>query len=451
MVWSDTDIQDVALNEEGKKLIAQRLRAALEDLTVVHGTVLHPYESMRVLSILDRGLPAEFMQALGLMVNKTNPLSVFFHALIDARLKQGQSVEVNGSPVLLKQVKEFNDLDKVTEELVAELDKLPYEYTVYIKLPLQDDLSLTTPFTLSDGLTIVRADDTLMASNTKTEDMQIRPGRPVPFAFAKSAYYLKCDIKGFIPDYFQTETLRRFIEIVKSLAGLGVASMLLERKNALSLPIENEEPIGVFSTGESVSARDHHLSREDSVYLRSLSVRKGLAAQSSFIYMLANLSQDSLPNSEEEAIDPILKLLSRAFIDSKDAENVRLAGQWYFDGLCSDHYSQKFVQFTSVLEILLGGGEEEGMVLTTLMANRCAYLIGYDHDKRREIASRFEEVYITRSRMLHQEDNIISVEDEHTLSELKTLCFQVILRELGLLPQRVVNRFASLLMGAESS
>lgn len=448
MVWSVHDIE-VKPGAEERNTILQKLHQALQELTVVHGNVLHPVESMRILGALDRGLSEELLQNLGRVINKSNPLSVFFHAGIESRLKILKRIEVNGTPVPLSKIEGFENLEQVASELVNQLELLPYDYTLYVKLPFSPDTPITAPFELAEGLNIIKADSRNKTAGTPELEKSFRdfPGRPPSFSFQDGAYYLECKTSGFIPDHFHTETVRRFIELVKSFVGLAVASMLLEREHLAILPIESEEPIGIFDGKDAHSRQDHHLSREDSGYLRSLGVRKGIIDQCRFIFMLASLGQTTLPTSEQEAIEPILKLISRAFLDSKDAETVRLSGQWYFDGLCSDHNALKFVKFTSVLEILLGGGGEEGMVLTTLMANRCAYLIGYDHNKRREIARRFEEVYLTRSRMIHQEENEISRDDEHTLAELKTLCFQVILRELGLLPEKRIGRLGSLLLG----
>jgi len=110
------------------------------------------------------------------------------------------------------------------------------------------------------------------------------------------------------------------------------------------------------------------------------------------------------------------------------------ASQWLFDSYSGSSELLKFVQAMIAMEILLGdkaGGEVVG--LGTLLANRCAYLIGTSRKQREEILEDFGRIYNTRSRIVHDGHNRLSAAEESDLWKLRWMVGRGIQEELDLM------------------
>jgi hypothetical protein len=84
----------------------------------------------------------------------------------------------------------------------------------------------------------------------------------------------------------------------------------------------------------------------------------------------------------------------------KEAIRVRAAIEWSFDADAAETSTMSFIKTCIGLEALLGDDKKEGSLNETL-ADRCAYLVGRTIKDRAQIKSRFKEIYVIRSKIVH--------------------------------------------------
>jgi hypothetical protein len=109
------------------------------------------------------------------------------------------------------------------------------------------------------------------------------------------------------------------------------------------------------------------------------------------------------------------------------------ACRWLFDSHVSEDPLLSFVQATVVLEILLGDkGSSEEVGLTTLLANRCAYMVGASTSERSNIIKNFKALYGTRSKIVHSGKHNLTSSEQIQLHQLRALGRRVICAEIRL-------------------
>jgi hypothetical protein len=115
--------------------------------------------------------------------------------------------------------------------------------------------------------------------------------------------------------------------------------------------------------------------------------------------------------------------LSNRYREIKDVEHpgglkskpIILASQWLFDSH-TGHDELSYVQAMVVLEILLGDkAMSDEIGLGRLLGNRCAYLIGVNHEQRSELLRRFSDIYAVRSEIVHRGKHRLNVKERGLL------------------------------------
>ncbi|KLN57636.1 HEPN domain-containing protein [Variovorax paradoxus] len=214
-------------------------------------------------------------------------------------------------------------------------------------------------------------------------------------------------VHGFISGHMTTEPTEEAIRVLKSFVGLGFATKVLGRTY-----IYGEDPTveALFFDGRDITNRVtmKTLDRALSQVLRSL------------------LFRTSIPNFIERLQDVI------DIVDGNPrSDQLVLAGRWLCDSHANHDKGMSFMQAAIVIEVLLGtpdGKEEVG--LTTLLANRCAYLVAKNTDERDQLLKSFPKIYETRSKIVHRGLWKSNDGAAAQLSELHKLCNRVIDAEI---------------------
>ncbi len=115
--------------------------------------------------------------------------------------------------------------------------------------------------------------------------------------------------------------------------------------------------------------------------------------------------------------------------DSKEASRIKAAIDWYVQSDVTEDDTMSFVQVCMGLESIFGDDDYEGG-LTTILSDRCAYLIGKNIKERGEIKSDFRKIYQIRSKIVHGVRNHLSANEEHMLYHARYFLRKSILKEL---------------------
>ncbi|EHH1325575.1 hypothetical protein J7G91_000584 [Salmonella enterica] len=115
--------------------------------------------------------------------------------------------------------------------------------------------------------------------------------------------------------------------------------------------------------------------------------------------------------------------------DSKEASRIKSAIDWYVQSDVTDDDTMSFVQVCMGLESIFGDDDYEGG-LTTILSDRCAYLIGKNIKDRGEIKTTFRKIYQIRSKIVHGVRNHLSANEEHMLYYARSFLRMSILKEL---------------------
>lgn len=135
--------------------------------------------------------------------------------------------------------------------------------------------------------------------------------------------------------------------------------------------------------------------------------------------------------SPDNALALMAKWLGLGFTAGEPEITLQRCCQWFFDSHCGENQLLQFVQGTVALEILLGDKEASDIVgIGELIANRCAYLLGDTHARRRELIAEFKRIYDTRSHIVHRGKSFLSEDERFQLERLRWLCGCLISKEL---------------------
>ncbi|MEN1995346.1 hypothetical protein [Stenotrophomonas bentonitica] len=300
-------------------------------------------------------------------------------------------------------------------ELVVKLETLPWQYVAYAPLPGKispkllnhSNVSLTPTLEVVTGSSI--ADDSTIGKNWSGRSGHALNG----FSWRPDILYTKLEFDGYVAKNGNSDSAHQAMHRMLSLYGMALAIRLLSY-HSWSPP--TDPPIfyalGIFhSDAESERhvtnvAFDHaHTTQFENLFHRSP-------------------NSNGAPTEFEGKLRELGRALSRA-----DARLIN-ASRWYFDSHCGASDQVRFVQVCTALEVLLGDegqGKETG--LSTLMANRCAYLLGNSEVARRNIISAFKKGYQIRSKIVHTGKNKLSSEESDMLHYMQQLCASIIKKE----------------------
>jgi hypothetical protein len=88
-------------------------------------------------------------------------------------------------------------------------------------------------------------------------------------------------------------------------------------------------------------------------------------------------------------------LSSRSEIEKRISTAIR----WIGTGMDEEYDCDKFLKFAVALECLLAKRNEE---ISTPLAERCAFILAEDKEKRRDLYKMMKRLYNTRSEIAHQ-------------------------------------------------
>lgn len=298
-------------------------------------------------------------------------------------------------------------------ELVAQIETLPWKYTAYTPLPgkITPDALADLTLPASQGLEIIAGSS---LTTTFHANGNSQHGSPAwlsnGFSWRADVFYTKLYFEGYVAKNGDSDTVHQATHQMLSLYGMALAINLLSY-HAWSPRLEPEilYGMGIFRID---STRERHITNVP------------------FDHAQRNKLQDFwhlTPYRRSSSMEIHSKLSSLA--DSLSRADARLtnACRWYFDSHCGTSDQARFVQVCTALEVLLGDeSQQKETGLATLMANRCAYLLGNSESARRNIIDGFKNGYHIRSRIVHAGKNRLSTREKGILQYMQDLCAAII-------------------------
>jgi hypothetical protein len=357
-----------------------------------------------------------------------NPLIDYFIEALSEDFQRTRKYELNVRTIPITEIEEYKDTSSIADRLVKEFESLPREYKLFIELPVYgfNGILGTNRVELANTLSLIAPTEEF-ESTFPPPVYQPRRSRRIFQLFSSNteealtwlSYRAYCEItvQGFIGIYEDTSPIKRASYLVRAFCGLSLALQLFET----SFPLSAEDAyLRVYeASGDKWTAKKpRRLSTELTHGLERLRLHSSYEG-------LAGAIKPRPPQS--------LKVLKRLFSDEKGNERLLRAAQWFFDSYCGDNELLSFVKATICLEILLGDKKVTDIIgIMELLRNRCAYLIGESRSEREQILNDFNEIYRTRSNIVHSGQNTLTRLERRSLYKLRRLCARVIRKETSL-------------------
>lgn len=300
-------------------------------------------------------------------------------------------------------------------ELVAKLETLPWRYVAYAPLPgkiepdLQDQpsLSITPALEVVTGSSIVNENS--VEKHLSGQLDQAQNG----FSWRSDILYTKLAFEGYVAKNGDSDSAHQTMHRMLSFYGMALAIQLLSH-NAWA-PKPNPPIFYALGIFHSDSGSERHVTNVAFDHAHTKELEN--------LWHLSPYTRGT-PAEIKGKLEELGKALSSA-----DARLIN-ACRWFFDSHCGASDQVRFVQVCTALEVLLGDegqGKETG--LSTLMANRCAYLLGNSEAARRNIITGFKKGYQIRSKIVHAGKNKLSTEESGYLHYMQQLCASIIRKE----------------------
>jgi len=321
----------------------------------------------------------------------------------------------------------YADTIAVAKNLVEAFCSLPWSYQVAIRAPdaLRNAISrdagsfeLSPRHRLIMGSTLAGSHPLRDLSRYGLAHWMTNP--PISSGWDEDAVYLQVDVDGYYTAW-PTEPSLIAREEIFSFFGLGIALGLFTRAYAGVLGSYQRDTslyVHMFRAGSWHEHRTEYLDDNHKNGIGALAVSEDIHTD---------------PARIRQKLDRISSVYRAA-----SGKNILLSSRWLLDSHCGRDELLSYVQAAVSIEILLGDEEADHSVgLTTLMANRCAYLIANSPESRVSLLRDFREIYKVRSKIVHRGKSRLSESEVRLFHVLQAIIRAVIDKEQRLLFREV--------------
>lgn len=315
--------------------------------------------------------------------------------------------------------------------LISAFESLPWRY--HFSMPLPGLTSSTLQ--MDQGLTQVSPTIQLIAGWYLNAEKSSPPPHPPTERSEVSEdkwdpklIYARIRVDGYVSSDRKSESVLHAHDLFFSLIGLLVAFKILESDYLWANGDEQRHSISVSLLGDQV---EQHIASIDldSTY-QSLANDLGYST-------LDFLPLIDSPNARAEIHARIIDALRPCTND-----RISSAAKWFLDSHAGNNAQVKFVQLMIAFEIMLGDramSKETG--IATLMANRCAYMIGKSSQDRDRLINAFKTGYDIRSRIVHAGTSRLTHKEKINFKVMQDLCSEVIQHEARMLKHSTEGDF----------
>lgn len=399
--------------EEIRPIIIDFLNSSI----VNHGKILDFGPAFKILYNAEELLPKDGpkRQAILDYIGETSILDFMSNSV--GLMIEGEKYSEDANPTPLLSVLKCDNVESMADKLLDSFQSLPWTYSATIPLPVA-----MTDFALKlDPIRDVSPRFRFIHDKAEIE----RASPPTGFFARQGGLFgllgmpeqpracLQFQVDGYVARYGGTETVEEAKRLLRSFLGLALALELF-RVGSAPFGSMGRQQIHFRRTAvetEDVSA--HSLSDPETALLHKLSYK-------------------------DSEIEEKIAAMSAIFSDTTKHQSLLRACQWMFSSHVGDDPLTSFVQATVVLEIVLGDKASSNEIgLGTLLANRCAYMIGRTISERAAILKEFKSIYGVRSQIVHSGKHRLTSTEMYYLYRLRWLGRRVIRGEVALAMEEI--------------
>lgn len=407
------------------KLVIE-LAKGLQWVKIHHDTYIVD-KSLDWLTSITAWIPAELQKKCGRFCGGSG-FATFIDNEILRRLRGSNSYNTEQNVKPLTSFAEFSDSVSVAQDIVKVLTGLPYRYRVSVGLPIAFSKHIpesTQSFNLSSSLELcsaeslpdpfpVEADNQFL--NTRlfdefwfTDDYEV--------AVNGERYYLTLKTVGYSGTHGASLMARELEDNLRSFYGAGLALGLFTYEY-----VKDDKEPAIF------------LHREDEVGRPIIS---GVGLEADLWSNKEQLSTKKLASAKTKIdLELMLRKLSQIYVDDTFTNRLFTACIWYFRATFTKRALDKLLEATIAIEVILGDPQTpDGIGLTKLLGNRCAYMLGRTSAERDAIQKTFTELYKLRSSIVHAGKHRADQSEIKIVNEALVLCGRIIAFELRGLEQ----------------
>lgn len=348
-------------------------------------------------------------------------------------------------------ISEIFDIDAITDEFISGIESLPYSYDAIFDLPIRGMEDSSSSIEIAPGIIIWQPSEEELSTYPfpdniydKYSSKSTREGLLSLFVQGLKGYrsyewlpgniYLKLELSGYLGQFGESPVIDQFNDKRKAFLGCCLATGIFKET---STDLGGQRILACYfrrNNNELELVRYDFFNYEETVFIKKLNIPRDNFIDPS-VLLLARIERKSIDvNSEETAIkwflqrlQPIKKLFE--VNDNEQVKRILISAQWYYDSNARGADVLGFIQAITAIESLLGDRRPPEN-LTTLLANRCAYLIGNDAQEREEILKDFKEIYATRSKVLHRGARRLSPDEFFQWGKLQNILKELIKKEI---------------------
>ena len=309
------------------------------------------------------------------------------------------------------------EAQELSRQLIDLLGTLPWDYKFTIQMPglgpnaltrVDGRIDLSSCTQLITGAALRDHTDHRVAAADLMHD--------TPVELFDIRVYAQIKVAGYVSRDLQSDSFLRATEQFYSLVGLFLAFNVVDAKNAWLYGTSGVTRIStVRSGGDQVPL---HFTSDLDVHYQGFFNELGYSEE-----FLGKIDSD-------DRLSIILERI-RSALSNGGASRLQSAARWFLDSHTGNNAQVKFVQVVIAFEILLGDEKmSKDTGIGTLMANRCAYMIGTDARDRERIIHDMQSGYRIRGRIVHAGASILTHEEKLTFLRMQELCALVITHEV---------------------
>jgi len=333
-------------------------------------------------------------------------------------------------PVSLQELLSEEIISSLSENIVSYIDSIPRTYLIYFPLPGLDRLGMEV-VELAEGLSIRHYDVEENVPGGVIKNALYRHLKSNSLSIGIS--YLCVQEIGYASGYPEDSVFIQALSKLKQFIHLGfMLKIFTEKKRpplALALLGSDQQSPTLYAIAfdqneGDVACCSTLIPRNVAIYIDKVGYNKE--------------SQD-YKQIKEQSTDRDYEFIHHKFYrpaklitcspDNKYSTTIKTAIEWAFDAASNENETIAFIQTCIGLEAILGD-ESDRESLTETLADRCAYLIGTNLEKRSKIKANFKKLYNLRSKLVHGRSVRLKYEDKDYLDWGRNILDYVISKEM---------------------
>jgi len=417
----------IKLTEANRNALVVKIAEGLQSTR--YGPIFIPFENFRWAVDLHSLLSDDDVDKLCRYCTEEGLQQLIYQEIYTKTILEGigQKSDYNGK--MISEIPEYSNTLSLAGKIVSKLESLPHRYRMTVALPtsLSNPIidQIPSPYNLSNSGIIARGGDlpgppALRSDNENVDHWLFRDiftGEEMEREWFNDRLYLSMMVLGYGTPSSASSLARLFEDYIKAFFGAGIALGLFRRGRS-AMDQQSRLP---FIT---VHAGDGSNEIIDTEKLEQEILEAGYSLGTS----------DWLDANKDHPwvnLRVILDTISTVFHENKDCRKLFTACIWHYRSVLNKRPLDRLLESTISIEVLLGDRKaSEGIGLTKLLSNRCAFLLGISSRSRERILELFEKIYTLRSAVVHEGRHKLGPGEIKIVNAAVELCGSIIRKEM---------------------